>query len=61
MSDVTEFCEPMRPDQLDVLADEIATFAARIDVAEHALITRLRVFDAHEAWGPWVFIRARIG
>jgi hypothetical protein len=38
--------------QLDTLGDEIATFAARIDVAEHALITRLRAFDAHEAWGP---------
>jgi hypothetical protein len=36
--------------QLDTLGDEIATFAARIDVAEHALITRLRVFDAHEVW-----------
>jgi hypothetical protein len=38
--------------QLEALGDEIATFAARIDVAEHALITRLQVFDAHEAWGP---------
>ena len=38
--------------QLEALGDEIATFAARIDVAEHALITRLRVFDMHEAWGP---------
>jgi hypothetical protein len=35
--------------QLEALGDEIATFAARIDVAEHALITRLRAFDAHEA------------
>jgi hypothetical protein len=30
--------------------EEIATFTTRIDVAEHALLTRLRVFDAHEAW-----------
>lgn len=37
--------------QLDALADEIATFAVRVDVAEHALLSRLRVFDAHEAWG----------
>jgi hypothetical protein len=43
--------ESMTPNQLDALGDEIATFAARIDVAEHALITRLRLFDAHEAWG----------
>jgi hypothetical protein len=51
MSDVTTFS----PEQLDALGDEIATFAARIDVAEHALITRLRVFDAHEAWGSLGF------
>lgn len=37
-------CESLRTDQLDALADEIATFAARIDVAEHAPIARLRVF-----------------
>jgi hypothetical protein len=45
----------MTDDQLAALADEIATFAARIDVAEHALITRLRLFDAHEAWGSLGF------
>src|SRR5687767_4931250 len=45
----------MTPNQLETLADEIATFAARIDVAEHALITRLRLFDAHEAWGSLGF------
>src|SRR5690606_6298687 len=39
------------PEQLDALGEEIATFATRIDVAEHALLTRLRVFDTHEAWG----------
>jgi len=43
--------ESLTPDQLDALGDEIATFAVRIDVAEHALLTRLRTFDAHEAWG----------
>ncbi|MFO7563035.1 MAG: DUF222 domain-containing protein [Enhygromyxa sp.] len=59
----------MSSDQLDALADEIATFAARIDVAEHALITRLRLFDAHEAWGragarscaEWLSWRTGIG
>lgn len=38
------------PDQLDALADEIATFAARVDIAEHALLTRLRLFDSHDGW-----------
>ena len=37
-------------DQLEALGEEIATFAARIDIAEHALLTRLRLFDAHDAW-----------
>jgi hypothetical protein len=46
----------MTPDQLESLGDEIATFAARIDVAEHALITRLRVFDAHDAWASAGFL-----
>ena len=41
---------PPTLDQLDALADEIATFAARVDVAEHALLTRLRLFDSHEGW-----------
>ncbi|MFO7561988.1 MAG: DUF222 domain-containing protein [Enhygromyxa sp.] len=40
----------LTPEQLDSLGEEIATFATRINVAEHALLTRLRVFDAHEAW-----------
>jgi hypothetical protein len=48
--------ESMTPAQLEALGDEIAIFAARIDVAEHALITRLRAFDAHEAWGPTGFL-----
>ena len=43
--------DPMTLSQLEALGEEIATFAARIDVVEHALITRLRLFDAHEAWG----------
>jgi hypothetical protein len=56
--DVAEIVESrgsLTSDQLEALGDEIATFAARIDVAEHALLTRLRVFDAHEAWGPLGF------
>jgi hypothetical protein len=40
----------MTREQLEALGEGIATFAARIDVAEHALITRLRTFDEHEAW-----------
>jgi hypothetical protein len=38
-------------EQLEALGEEIAAFSTRIDVAEHALLTRLRTFDAHEAWG----------
>lgn len=46
---------PLPLAQLEILADEIATFAARVDVARHALLTRLRVFDAHESWAPLGF------
>ncbi len=42
--------------QAIALADEIATFSARIDVAQHALLTRLRQFDAAEAWGRMGFL-----
>jgi hypothetical protein len=48
--------DSMTPDQLDALGEEIATFAARIDVAEHALITRLRLFDEHDAWANAGFL-----
>ena len=41
-------------DQLEALADEIATFSARVDVAEHALLTRLRLFDRHDGWANTV-------
>ena len=47
MLEVTESDARMTSDQLEDLADQIATFAARIDVAEQALMTRLRIFDAH--------------
>src|SRR5690554_252274 len=56
MLEVASPHEPMTSDQLEDLADQIATFAARIDVAEHALITRLRIFDAHEAWAQAGFL-----
>jgi hypothetical protein len=48
MSQVSVYDESMSKAQLQALGEEIATFAARIDVATHALITRLRQFDAHE-------------
>src|SRR5690606_17920166 len=51
MSAIAALEPSLTPEQLDALADEIATFATRIDVAEHALLTRLRLFDVHEAWG----------
>jgi len=59
----------MTADQLEQLGEEIAIFAARNDVVVHALLSRLRVFDAHEAWGPmgftscahWLSWRAGIG
>jgi hypothetical protein len=41
----------LTPEQLEALGEEIAAFSTRIDVAEHALLTRLRTFDTHEAWG----------
>lgn len=36
--------------ELDALAEEIATFVARIDQHEHELLTRLREFDARQGW-----------
>jgi hypothetical protein len=36
--------------ELDALEEEIATFVARIDQCEHALLTRLREFDARQGW-----------
>jgi hypothetical protein len=37
-------------EQLDTLADQIADFSLRIDLATHALFTHLREFDAHDGW-----------
>jgi hypothetical protein len=56
MSEVAVQLDVMTPDQLEALGEEIATFAARIDVAEHALITRLRLFDKHDAWANAGFL-----
>jgi hypothetical protein len=61
--------ECMTPEQLEALGEEIATFAARVDVATHAMLTRLRTFDAHEGWGStglqscahWLSYRTGIG
>jgi hypothetical protein len=50
MSEYAASVDKLSPEQLDALGEEIATFAAKIDVAQHALLTRLRVFDAYEAW-----------
>jgi hypothetical protein len=56
------------PEDVEKIGEEIATFAARVDVAEHALISRLRVFDAHEGWGSsfascahWLSWRTGVG
>ena len=38
------------------LGEEIASFAARVDVAMHAMLTRLRRFDAMNGWGPSGFV-----
>jgi hypothetical protein len=48
MSQASVHDESMSKAQLKSLGEEIATFAARVDVATHALIARLRQFDAHE-------------
>ena len=53
--DASDRDRKLTPEELESLADEIATFAARIDVAKHALLTRLRIFDRSEAWGPLGF------
>ena len=61
--------QPLDARALEALGEEIATFAVRVDVAEHALLRKLQVFDAHEAWYPagflscaqWLSWRAGIG
>jgi hypothetical protein len=44
------------PVKWDALGEEIASFAVRIDVAEHAMIHKLRLFDAHGAWARAGFL-----
>lgn len=51
MIDSAESSESPTPAQLDVIGEEIATFAARINIARHAMLTRLRAFDSHGGWG----------
>jgi hypothetical protein len=43
-------------EHLDALADQIANFSLRIDLATHALFTHLREFDAHDGWSGSGFI-----
>jgi hypothetical protein len=49
--EVADSSESPTPTQLDAIGEEIATFAARINIARHAMLTRLRIFDAHGGWG----------
>jgi hypothetical protein len=37
-------------EQLDTLAEQLATLSLRIDLAKHAFFTHLRTFAAHEGW-----------
>jgi hypothetical protein len=46
----------MTREQLDGLADQIAELSLRIDIAKHSMLTHLRKFDAHDAWGAMGFI-----
>ena len=46
---------PPTHEECFALGEEIATFAARVDVAMHAMLTRLRRFDAADGWGPGGF------
>jgi hypothetical protein len=40
----------MTRERLDELANQIAEFSLHIDLAQHALFTHLREFDAHDGW-----------
>jgi hypothetical protein len=46
----------MTRDQLVGLGEEIAELSLRIDIAQHALFTHLRQFDAHDGWANSGFI-----
>jgi hypothetical protein len=56
MSQASATAESMSKEELEALGEEIATFAARVDVATHALITKLRQFDEHEGWARADFV-----
>jgi hypothetical protein len=69
MSQASVHDESMSKEQLHALGEKIATFAAKLDVATHALITQLRQFDEHEGWAEaemptcahWLSWRTGIG
>jgi hypothetical protein len=69
MSQASVHDESMSKEQLHALGEKIATFAAKLDVATHALITQLREFDEHEGWADaemptcahWLSWRTGIG
>jgi hypothetical protein len=48
--------EQLGVEQLEALGEAIASCAVRIDVAEHALLTKLRRFDAHDGWARSGFV-----
>ena len=48
--------QPLSPEACHALGEEIATFAARVDVAMHAMLTHLRRFDGAEGWGVGGFV-----
>jgi hypothetical protein len=56
MSQASVSDESMSNEEMKALGEEIATFAAKLDVATHALITRLRRFDANEGWAQDDFV-----
>jgi hypothetical protein len=56
MPQASATAESMSNKELEALGDEIATFAARVDVATHALLERLRRFDEHEGWAKADFV-----
>ena len=55
--------------ECEELGEEIATFATRVNVALHAMLSRLRRFDAVQGWGHqgflscahWLAWRVQIG
>ena len=56
MSDAAVLPDAPTPDQLEALGDEIAKYAAKKNVIEHKLLTLIRLYDRHEAWGSGGFL-----